>query len=167
MWVNANVAAAVQILQGQTSKHFYSSSYWTERTDRAIDIILRNPDSSKHPSHLVRNALSDARKVIHRRRQVCSIIEVRKQDKDEQLEQSIEAIPDSSINSIEAVFAIKDWFERARLKDKDRAVLSILLEGGEAEDVAKYLNLPIKQARVCISRARKSALTLWKEDIHV
>jgi hypothetical protein len=165
--INAHVADAVQILQRRNRQYFYSSSYCTERTDRAIDIILRSPDSSKPPSHIVRNALSDARKVIHRRRQVCSIIEAPKQDKDEQLEQSIEAIPDSSINSIEAVFAIKDWFERARLKDKDRAVLSILLEGGEAEDVAKYLNLPIKQARVCISRARKSALTLWKEDIHV
>jgi hypothetical protein len=165
--INENVAAAVQILQGRNRQYLYSSSYWAERADRAIDIILRNPDSSKHPSHLIRNALSDARKVIHRRRQICSVIEARKQDKDEQLEQSIEAIPDSSINSIEAVFAIKDWFERARLKDKDRAVLSILLEGGEAEDVAKYLNLSVKQARVCISRARKSALTLWKEDIHV
>jgi DNA-directed RNA polymerase specialized sigma24 family protein len=165
--INAHVADAVQILQRRNRQYFYSSSYWTERTDRAIDIILRSPDSSKPPSHIVRNALSDARKVIHRRRQVCSIIEAPKQDKDEQLEQSIEAIPDSSINSIEAVFAIKDWFERARLKDKDRAVLSILLEGGEAEDVAKYLNLSIKQARVCISRARKSALALWKEDIHV
>ncbi len=165
--INAHVADAVQILQRRNRQYFYSSSYWSERTDRAIDIILRSPDSSKPPSHIVRNALSDARKVIHRRRQVCSIIEAPKQDKDEQLEQSIEAIPDSSINSIEAVFAIKDWFERARLKDKDRAVLSILLEGGEAEDVAKYLNLSIKQARVCISRARKSALTLWKEDIHV
>lgn len=165
--INANVAAAVQILQGQNSKHFYSSSYWTERTDRAIDSILRTPDNSKPPSHLVRNALSDARKVIHRRKQICSVIEVRKQDKDAQIDQSIEAIPDSSINSIEAVFALKDWFERARLKDKDRAVLSILLKGGEAEDVANYLNLPVKQARVCISRARKSALILWKEDIHV
>lgn len=165
--INANVAAAVQILQGHNRQHFYSSSYWTERTDRAIDIILRSPESSKHPSHLVRNALSDARKVIYRRRQICSVIEARKQDKTNQLEQSIEAIPDVSTNSLEAVFAIKDWFERACLKDKDRAVLSILIEGGEAEDVAKCLNLSVKQARVWISRARKNALALWKEDLHV
>lgn len=165
--INENVAAAVQILQGLNRQYFYSSSYWTERIDRAIDSILRSPDNSKPPSHLVRNALSDARKVIYRRRQICSVIEVRKQDKDAQLDQSIEAIPDLSINSMEVVFAIQNWFERARLKDKDRAVLSILIEGGEAEDVAKYLNLPVKQARVCISRARKSALTLWKKDIHV
>jgi DNA-directed RNA polymerase specialized sigma24 family protein len=165
--INENVAAAVQILQGLNRQYFYSSSYWTERIDRAIDSTLRSPNNSKPPSHLVRNALSDARKVIHRRRQICSVIEARKQDKDTQLDQSIEAISDLSINSMEAVFAIQNWFERARLKDKDRAVLSILIEGGEAEDVAKYLNLPIKQARVCISRARKSALALWKEDIHV
>lgn len=165
--MNENVATAVQILQGRNRQHFYSSFYWTERIDRAMDTILRSPDSSKHPSHLVRNALSDARKVIHQRRQIYSVIEAQKPDKDNQLEQSIEAIPDLSINSMEAVFAIKDWFERAPLKDKDRAVLSILIEGGEAEDVAKYLNLSVKQARVRISRARKNASALWKQDIDV
>ncbi|MBC6475336.1 MAG: hypothetical protein GDA48_23095 [Hormoscilla sp. GM102CHS1] len=165
--MNANVINAVLMHQERQNREFYFSSYWSERIDRAIDKLLRNSDSLKPPSHLVRNALSDAGKVIDRRQSICSVVEIRQVDKDNQQQHELESFPDISANSSEELLAIKSWLERARLLEKDRTILSILLKGGEAEDVAQRFNSTVKQARVRISRTRKRAWKLYQEDTHV
>ncbi len=161
-----DVSEAVQRLQKRSCKYFYSSLYWTERTDRAIDTILRNPNRSGHPSHLVRNALSDSRKIVHRRRQICSLIEMKTCDGDD-FGHNIELVPDSRNKELEEVFIVQDWLERASLSSQDRRVLTLLLKGSEAKEVAEKLGITVQQARVRISRARKRAKACWEADTNV
>jgi hypothetical protein len=104
---------------------------------------------------------------MHRRSQLCPVAEVREIEDNEELPKGIETVPDPLANSIEAVLAITDWFDCAPLNANDRVVLSLLIRGGEAEDVALHLNLTIQQARVRISRARNRAKALWKEAFNV
>jgi hypothetical protein len=75
-----DVFQAVQQLQQLSRDYFYSSPYWTERTDRALDSILHNPSKVGNPHHLVRNALSDARKILHRRNEICPFTRIRAYD---------------------------------------------------------------------------------------
>lgn len=162
-----NIANAVEILQKRNACYFYSSPYWTERVDRAIDTLLRHPHSTRKPYHLIKNALSDARKVMHRRSQICPIAEVRNTEEGTQLQQSVENLADSSANSVEFILGIIDWLNNAPLNSNYRTILSLLMQGYEAEDIAIHLDLTVKEARVRISQARRRAKALWKEDTNV
>jgi DNA-directed RNA polymerase specialized sigma24 family protein len=157
---------AVQLLQKLSCKYFYSSPYWTERTDRAIDTILRNPHCSGNPSHLVRNALSDARKILHRRSQICSLREITTCE-DDNCGNNIELVADPRNEKLEEVFTVKDWFERASLSSQERVVLTLLLNESEAKEIAEELGITVQQARVRISHARKRAKTCWEADTDV
>ena len=160
-----DVFQAVQELQKLSCKHFYSSPYWTERTDRAISSILSNPSKSSNPHHLVRNMLSDARKILQRRNEICSFTQIKTCDDDPGHE--IETIADFRFEDLETVFQYEHWLERARLSDKDKIILNLLLHGSEAQEVAEKLGITIEQARVQISRTRKRAKACWETDINV
>lgn len=160
-----DVFQAVQQLQQLSCKHFYSSPYWTERTDRAISSILSNPSKSGNPRHLVRNMLSDARKILHRRNEICSFTQIKTCDDDSG--HDIETIADFRFEDLETVFQYEDWLERSRLSDKDKIILNLLLHGSEAQEVADKLGITIEQARVQISRTRKRAKACWEADINV
>lgn len=159
-----DVFQAVQQLQQLSRKHFYSSPYWTERTDRAISSILSNPSKSGKPRHLVRNMLSDARKILQRRNEICSFAQIKTCDDSGH---DIETITDFRFEDLETVFQYEDWLERACLSDKDKIILNLLLHGSEAQEVAEKLGMTIEQARVQISRARKRAKARWEADINV
>ncbi|MBV6628229.1 MAG: sigma-70 family RNA polymerase sigma factor [Rivularia sp. (in: Bacteria)] len=160
-----DVFQAVQQLQQLCCKYFYSSPYWTERTDRAISSILRNPSKSGNPDHLVRNTLSDARKILHRRNEICSFTKIKMCDDD--FGHDIETIPDFRFKNLETVFQYEDWLERACLSDRDKIILNLLFHGSEAQEVAEKLGITIEQARVQISRTRKRAKACWESDINV
>ena len=160
-----DVFEAVKQLQQLSCKHFYSSPYWTERIDKAISSILRNPNKSGNPRHLVRNMLSDARKILHRRNEICSFTKIKTCDND--FEQDIETIADFRSKNLETVFQYEDWLERACLNDKDKIILNLLLHGSEAQEVAEKLGITIKQASVQISRTRKRVKACWESDNNV
>lgn len=161
-----DVFVALKMLQRISYKHFYSSPYWTERTDRAIDTILRNPNCSGNPSHLVRNALSDARKILHRRSQICSFTQINVCEGDSS-GHNIEIVADPRNEEIQAAFIVEDWLEKASLSSRERTVLTLLLNGNGAKEVAEELGIAVQQARVRISRARKSAKACWEADTDV
>ncbi len=162
-----DIFQAVQQLQRLSRHHFYSSPYLTERTDRALTSILCNPSKSGNPHHLVRNTLSDARKILHRRNEICSFTRVQKYDDDSGNDNSIETIADFHCENSETIFQYEDWLERACLNEKDKIILNLLLHGYEAQEVAKKLCTTIEQARVQISRARKRAKARWEADTNV
>lgn len=159
-----DVFQAVQQLQQLSCKYFYSIPYWTERTDRAISSILNNPSKSGNPRHLVRNMLSDARKKLHRRNEICSFTHIKTCDDSVY---NIETIADFHFEEVETVLQYEDWLERACLSDKDKIILNLLLNGSKAQEVAKKLGITIEQARVQISRTRKRAKACWEADINV
>ena len=162
-----DVFQAVQQLQQLSRDYFYSSPYWTERTDRALNSVLRNPSKSGNPHHLVRNTLSDARKILHRRNEICSFTRIRTYDDDSGSDNSIETIADFHCENLETIWQYEDWLERACLNEKDKIILNLLLRGDEAQEVAKKLGITIVQARVQISRTRKRAKARWEADTNV
>ena len=161
-----DVIKAVQLLHKRSDKSFYKTPYWTERIDIAIDIILRHPNSEGNPFHLVKNALSDSRKFLRRRSQICPLIEI-KISADEPSEHNIEIVADPRIQGLETVFTIKHWLEKASLSESEQFLLTLLWHDEEAKEVAEKLGITVQQARVRISRARKRAKTLWEADTNV
>jgi len=162
-----DVFQAVQQLQRLSCRHFYSSPYLTERTDRALTSILCNPSKSGNPYHLVRNTLSDARKILHRRNEICSFTRIQSYDDDSSNNHSIGTIADFQCENSETILQYEDWLERAYLSEKDKIILNLLLLGDEAQEVAKKLGITIVQARVQISRTRKRAKARWEADTNV
>ena len=158
--------AAVLLLQQRSFKCFNSSPYWTERIDRALDDTIRNIHRTGNPSHLVRNALSDAGKVLSRRNDICRFKDVQNAE-DDSNESSVETIADPRTQGIEAAFMIRDWVDRTSLSDTDRNTLILLIDGSEADEIAGSLGLTVQQARVQISRARKRAKAQWEADTNV
>lgn len=161
-----DVFAALKLLQQRSCNYFYSSPYLTEQVDRAIDTIIRNPDSSGKPFHLIRNALSDARKVLRRRSQICPFAEIRTCE-DDRFEHTLEMVADTRFKDLEAFFQLEDWLERTSLSSQDREVLTLLLNGSEAKEIAKKLGISVQQVRVWITRARKRAKRRWEVDTSV
>ncbi|MEH2102550.1 MAG: sigma factor-like helix-turn-helix DNA-binding protein [Nostoc sp.] len=161
-----DVLAALKLLQQRSRIYFYSSPYLTEQVDRAIDTILRNPNTSGKPFHLIKNALSDARKVLRRRSQICPCAEI-KTCEDDRSERNIEMVADPRFKDLEAVFQLEDWLERTSLNSQDRVVLTLLLNGSEAKEIAENLGISVQQVRVWISRARKRAKNRWEVDTNV
>ncbi len=162
-----DVLQAVQQLQRLSRHHFYLSPYWTERIDRALTSILCNPRKSGNPHHLVRNALSDARKILHRRHEICSFTRIQTYDDDFGNDNSIETVADFHCQNSETILQYEDWLERACLNEKDKIILNLLLRGDEAQEIAKKLGITIVQARVQISRTRKRAKARWEADTNV
>ena len=158
-----DVFQAVQELQRLSCRYFYSSPYLTERTDRALDSLLRNPSKSGNPHHLVRNTLSDARKILHRRSEICSFIRIQTYDDDSGNDNSIETIADFHCDRSETILQYEDWLERASLEEKDKIIFKLLLRGDKSQEVAKKLGITILQARVQISRAKAR----WEADTNV
>src|SRR2546430_6590067 len=65
-----DVAAAIAILQRGCLGAIGASCYWSERYELALDDLLRKPNRVGNPHHLVRNALSNARKRMEARKHV-------------------------------------------------------------------------------------------------
>lgn len=156
--MNENLEQAVLMLQRRSRQKFYSSPYYTEITDRALDYLLRNLHLNKHPGYLVRNAIANAKKTIYKRQHICSIGNLQSL--------SIENIPSrhSRNQAVEEFWAFKDWFERIQWKNRDRFIIKFLLCGKTEHDLAEHWNISVKQARVRICRTKKRIFQLWQTN---
>lgn len=158
--MNENIKKAVLMLQQRSKKAFYRSPYHTEVIGRAIDYLLRNTNLNKNkpPRYLIRNAIANAKKTINNRQRICSIVSLKPF--------YTEYIPNrhSHNQAIEEFWAFKDWFERIELTDKDRLIINFLLCGKTDCHLAQYWKIPVKQARVRISRTKKRILQRWQTD---
>ena len=77
-----DIASAVLMLQKRSSREFFASSYYTEIIDRAIDYLLRNPHLNKRPQYLIRNAIANAKKIIHNRQRICPTVTLKPSHKE-------------------------------------------------------------------------------------
>lgn len=163
--MTADLLLAVQILQSKNSQFFTSSPYWTERIDRAINSLLNTPGHIGYPPNIVRNALSDAGKNLRRRQELLPIVDIKEVDKDgTPIHRKVELIPDPSAQSTINYVELELWLDQICLSPTDRAILQILLQGGEAEEVRKHFNISLPQARVRVSRVRSRVWTIWKGE---
>ena len=156
-----NIANAVLLLQQRSSREFYVSPYYTKIIDRAIDYLLRNPHLDKRPQYLIRNAIANAKKTANNRQRICSIVSLKSF--------YTEYIPNrhSHNQAIEEFWAFKDWFERIELTDRDKLIINFLLRGKTDCHLAQHWKIPIKQARVRISRTKKRIFRLWQTDSYL
>lgn len=156
--MNENIKEAALILQRRSKKAFYRSPYQTEVIGRAIDYLLRNTNLNKPPKYLIRNAIANAKKTINNRQRICSMVSLKPF--------YTEYIPNrhSYNRAIEEFWSFKDWFERIELTDTDKLIINFLLRGKTDCQLAKHWNIPVKQARVRISRTKKRIFQRWQTD---
>jgi DNA-binding CsgD family transcriptional regulator len=119
-----------------------------ELLERTLDKLARNPNQSGDEFRIVRNGLADARKILARRRQLLPL-----SDLDTARTMS---------SSGEKVSELREWLARTpALLPDDRQLLQQLAEGASADDIAREFKIPVKLARVRISRARARARKAW------
>jgi hypothetical protein len=131
-------------------------AYELDRIDRALDELLRNPtDTTTPPKYRVRSAMGHAYEAMERRKAIapCASIDA---------EQSDHGRHDANYLLIE----ILEWLRvGSGLTKGERALLSALAQGGDAESLAAHHGLPVPRMRQRISRARRSAHKLWKGTV--
>lgn len=173
--MTGDVVLAIQQLQGRIGRvPTTRNRYWTERYERALDELVRNPDKTGNPTYLARNASANAGKVLKRRLELCTPIQNSEDDdavgrqprgvsvlKDPAATRALEEVEDT-VAAGELRLVIDAWFAEADLSDRDRTVVEILLREGDEYDVARQLDLTLSQARVCVSRARARARSSWQ-----
>jgi DNA-binding CsgD family transcriptional regulator len=168
-----DVVAAIAILQERCRREGDRSPYWNERIERALDDLVRNPNRTGNPHHLVRNALSNAGQMLDRRRQLCSIQFVgTPADLEVYLDLDHRGMLDGRRRLHTARpgswddaadhhrIAVASWLAHAPLTRKDRRLLQLLAHGTEADEIAAHDNAPVHRVRVQVSRARQRASAL-------
>jgi DNA-binding NarL/FixJ family response regulator len=164
-----DVISAFLLLQERSARQAHSA-YWAERIDLALDDLTRNPHRTGAPEHLVRNALSEAGKLM-RRRQDLAHRELRVlapaarrlgAGAPEVLEVPCPA-SSAAIEDVEARLDVAARLRSMRLLPSDRRILKMLMEGATGEQIAEALRVRPATARVRIYNARQRAEVLWKQ----
>lgn len=141
---------ACLLLQARIS-HFQHRSHWlTEQAEEALTEMLRHPDRTGNPHHLVRNALSNAKKKLNRRN-------ARHQRPDPALRWGAGGPESADFAEVEIIDLVN------RLSESDQEVLTPLIEGRDADQIAEILGHSVFRTRKRISRARSRARLALQE----
>ena len=150
--MHKNVTDAVMRLQRRLKN--LSNPDAAEQTEQALDLLLNQPDSGAAPTWQIRNALSEARKKLSRRKELLET---------PQAKAAVIALTSSSRGpGLEWLLQleIEDFIERMVARS-DRRLLREALSGAGAEGIAAELGIPIARARERLSRARARAFPIW------
>jgi len=155
--MNTDLFRAYVLLQDDYLRNRPSSIRRQERYDLALDSLLAKPDRTGDPDRLVRNAWGNAGKTLRRRAKVLSLAVAR--DLSESL--SVDEDHPAPAEPSAAVVEIEDWVRTSPLSQRDKSLLTDLIAGAEADQIAERLGLPAARVRVMVSRARARALREW------
>lgn len=145
--MNTNMTQAVVRLQKRIRNS--SSLSDEDRADEALNLLLNKPERSKLPHHLERNMIGEATKKLARRDELMT----------EERQASLMSVGgDGTLGTL--TFELRDFFERDLSAD-DGSLLTAVLEGDDAEDIALAVGLPVERVRERLSRARARAAPRW------
>lgn len=108
--MNPDVVTAIVDIQNQAIRS--QSSHFHERADLALDDLVRHPLRTGRPSHLKRNALSNALKAMRRREKIINLVSEASVNFDEKSDPSLSRRDTGDYLKVE----IEDFLDRARLK---------------------------------------------------
>lgn len=150
--MHKNVADAVMRLQRRLDN--LPNSDAAEQTEQALDLLLNQPDNRAPPTRQIRNALSEARKKLKRRKQLLETPEAKAG--------AIALTSSSRAMGLEWLLQIEiEDFINRMVAQSDRRLLREALSGVGAEGIAAELGIRIARARERLSRARARAFPLW------
>jgi hypothetical protein len=151
--MHPNVAKACEILDARIARFQWSNYHLTEQAELALNELAAHPNRSDPPEHLVRNALSNARKKLMRREKLMDRFSP-------MLNYGIDReVRDDTLPELEQHVAAVS----AALSESDVRVLETAALTEDSHDLAKVLKLPVKRASERLSRARRRAAQAWKE----
>src|SRR5262245_9084587 len=117
---SSEAESAILDLQRRASKS--SDNYTLECIERALDEIVRNPHKTDPDQHQVRSAMANAAKVIKNRRLLAPTTSV-----------DDPSIGPGYLEPGYAAVEMASWLDSAPLSTSDRATLSRLADGAEAD----------------------------------
>ena len=124
-----DVAVAILRMQNGVRRLETRSLFLTERYEAALDDLVRNPHRTGEPRHLIRNALSNARKRNARRARLHSV---------ESLSDKELVVLDPNSSTATQLFEWNRTLETAPLAEQDRKLLRRLADGEAVADLATY-----------------------------
>lgn len=125
------------------------SSLLCNQAEEALNYLLKNPDRSDPPSHLVRSATDYAKRKIRRRWLAENLYFP-----------TLQIGADRMIDHTIAENALDIESVLSRMSPAERTLLELAADGSEANEIAAKLNLPILRVREKLSRARGRARDL-------
>lgn len=146
-----DVVSACALLQRRIARYESSSSWLTEQAELALSEMVAHPDRTGNAHHLVRNALSNARKKMGRRAQLAG--------------RHVRTVPWATGQTLcQGGEARVDLFDLiASLPTNDRRLLELSAQGLKAGEIGDLLALPVQRVRERLSRARGRARGLARE----
>jgi hypothetical protein len=161
--MSLEIQAAVSTLQQQTDvKKASRDSFELDRTERALDELVRNHTKTTAPTRLVRSARANALKVVKSRAEHG---EFSLDAPDLHAVKRAKAERAASYDPM-AEFEVLDWLESTRsVTPSQRDLLKALALGYDAEFLACCMGLQVKRVRERISRARKAAYAGYLAEV--
>lgn len=157
--LSAQVQSAVRTLQSRALAT--ADSYQLDVTDRALDELIRHPQSDEPAAFQVRSARANAGKVVRTRRHAydqgilrnrTSRPGVHRQDR-------------LTVEADEAAVDALDWLARTpSLTDSQRRILSDLAEGHDATTLSIRDRVPLSRIQERISRARRVGWAAYQHE---
>lgn len=157
-----DIQAAVSSLQQQTDVTKTSvDSFELDRTERALDELLRNPEKTGPSTRLVRSARANALKVVRSRAKHSEF----SLDSDLHVHKRAKAEAAVAYDPM-AGFEVIDWLDSTpSVTTAQRRLLKALAAGYDAEFLAYAMGVPIKRVRERISRARRAAYSGYLAEV--
>ena len=158
--MNLKVQTAVRTLQQRAvSAH---DVFDLDRIDRALDEFTRNPGRTAEPQHQVRSALSNASKVLVRRKKRLPLGSTDDPGLHESVRERAFACIEGGFDAVD----LQQWLDTTpSLSTRERWILQALADGSDAEMLSALLNLPLARTRERISRARQVARAAYDREV--
>lgn len=158
--MSLEVQTAVRTLQQRAvSAH---DVFDLDRIDRALDELTRNPHKAAEPQHQVRGALSNAGKVLVRRKKRLPLGSSDDPDLHESVRERAFAFIEGGFDAAD----LRQWLDTTpSLSTRERWILQALADGADAEMLSALLNLPLARVRERISRARRVASAAYTREV--
>lgn len=171
--MTTDVIQAISILYSYYSRLRSHENSQLDRIDGALDYLIRNPEKLHDPKKLAYIAWGNAGKFVRSRggRQVLLPVDVGDAMSGNFVNSS-NSSEVASVIKVQNASAVADYLEyldcevtdfiaREGFCERDKNILTYLHKGYTAEEIADTLGIPLKQARVIITRARNRAKNAW------
>lgn len=149
--MHPNLIKACAMLQKRIARYETVNHWLTEQAEEALNELVTRPNLTGEPNHLVRNALSNARKKLKRRE---ALMDYHSPNITFGVDRAItDALPQAEFDLLAVI---------NHLPEQDRRLLEFVAADLDAVKIAALVQLPVQRTRERISRARNRARIAWK-----
>jgi hypothetical protein len=152
--------SAVQVLQAQALTT--TDGYRLDVTDRALDELLRNPNSGSPAAYWIRSAQANAAKVVRARRRRYDEGVLRNRDPRPGVHRQHRLVQEPD----EATIDTLDWLSRTSgVTESQRRILCDLAAGHDAYSLSLRDGVPPTRIQERISRARRVGWQAYQDEV--